>query len=51
MKNIDFDLMDSEYVTIDEKGWHISDDAPDELKKRFWRFLDQATDGAEIELR
>ena len=28
-------LSQSEFVTIDEKGWHISDEAPEDLKKEF----------------
>lgn len=51
MKRIDEDLMNSEYVTIDERGWHISDDAPAELKEEFKRFIEQAEQGAEIELK
>lgn len=51
MKRLDQEMMDSEYVTIDERGWHIADNAPDELKERFERFLEEAQDGMEIELK
>lgn len=51
MKKLDHDLLNSEYVTIDERGWHISDDAPDELKEEFEQFIEEAQDGMEIELK
>lgn len=51
MKRIDHDLLDSEYITIDEKGWHIAKDAPEELKEQFSRFIKEAEDGMEIELK
>ena len=50
MKVIDKELINSKYVTVDEKGWHISDDAPDELKKKFNDFIENAKNGIEIEL-
>lgn len=51
MKIYDEELMNSEFISIDEKGWHISDDAPDELKKKFNEFIEKAKDGMEIELK
>ena len=51
MRMYDEELMNSEYVIIDEKGWHISDDAPEELKKKFHAFIKRAEDGVEIELK
>lgn len=51
MKIIDEELMNSKYVTIDEKGWHISDDAPLALKERFYEFIEKVNDGIEIELK
>lgn len=50
MKEINSDLLNSEYVTIDESGWHISDDAPEEIKAQFEQFINAAEDGMEIEL-
>lgn len=50
MKVIDEELMNSEYITVDEKGWHISDDAPHELKAKFDEFIERASEGIEIEL-
>lgn len=50
MRIYDEELMNSEYITIDEKGWHISDDAPDELKKKFNEFISKAESGVEIEI-
>ena len=46
----DEELMNSEFVSIDEKGWHISDDAPEDLKKKFKKFIENAEKGIEIEL-
>lgn len=51
MKNINEKLLNSEYVTIDERGWHISKDAPEDLKKEFDEFIKSAEDGAEIEIK
>ena len=51
MRIYDEELINSEYVTIDERGWHISDDAPEELKKKFKAFIKKAEDGIEIELK
>lgn len=51
MKIYDETLMNSEYITVDEKGWHISDDAPEELKKRFKEFIEKTENGVEIELK
>lgn len=45
---INSELLKSEYVTVDEKGWHIADNAPEDLKKQFKAFMDKAKDGAEI---
>jgi hypothetical protein len=45
------DWMKSEYITVDEKGWHISDDAPDDLKEKFREFIVKAEQGIEIELK
>ena len=42
MRIYDVELMNSEYITVDEKGWHISDDAPEELKKKFNEFISKA---------
>ena len=50
MKIFDEDLMNSNFVTVDEKGWHISDDAPDELKEKFKEFIEKTEKGIEIEL-
>ena len=33
--------MNSEYITIDERGWHISNDAPDDIKHKFDEFMKQ----------
>ena len=30
---------DSEYITIDETGWHCADDAPDEIKDAYNDFM------------
>ena len=51
MKYYDEELMNSEYITVDEKGWHISDDAPEELKEKFKEFMKKAESGIEIELK
>ena len=51
MKSIENELLDSEYVSIDEKGWHISDDTPENLKQKFKKFIQQAEEGIEIEIR
>ncbi len=51
MKDYDEELFNSEFITSDEKGWHISDDAPEELKKKFKTFIKRAEDGIEIELK
>ena len=51
MKIIDEELMNSEFVTVDEKGWHISNDAPDELKEKFKEFIEKTENGIEIELK
>ena len=51
MKKLNLELLFSEYVTIDERGWHIRDDAPEELKERFEQFIKEAQDGMEIELK
>lgn len=50
MREYNEELMNSEYVTIDERGWHISEDAPEELKKKFNEFISRAS-GVEIELK
>lgn len=50
MKIYDEELMNSEYITADEKGWHISDDAPVELKEKFKDFLEKTEQGIEIEI-
>lgn len=50
MKIIDKELMTSEYITVDEKGWHISEDAPDELKAKFYKFIESAKEGIVIEI-
>ena len=44
------DWMESEYITIDEKGWHISDEAPVELKEKFHTFINNVERGIEVEL-
>lgn len=51
MRMYDEELMNSEYITIDEKGWHISEDAPEELKKKFNEFISKAESGIEIEIK
>lgn len=51
MKIHDEELMNSEYITVDEKGWHISDDAPEELKNKFKEFIKKAENGIEVELK
>lgn len=51
MKMYDEELVNSEYITIDERGWHISDDAPEELKKKFNEFISKAESGVEIEIK
>ncbi len=51
MKIFDEELMNSEHITVDEKGWHISDDAPEELKLKFREFMKKAENGIEIELK
>ena len=50
MRIYDKELMNSKYVIVDERGWHISDDAPDDLKEKFKEFINRAEDGIEIEL-
>ena len=50
MKIIDEELMSSEYITVDERGWHISENAPDELKEKFNEFIEGAQEGMVIEL-
>ena len=32
-------FIDSPYLIIDEKGWRLKDDAPEELKKEFDEFM------------
>lgn len=51
MKIIDNELMGSEFITVDEKGWHISEGAPDDLKRKFEEFIKKAENGGEIELK
>ena len=51
MKIIDEELLESKYVSVDEKGWHISDDAPEDLKQKFKMFIQQAEDGIEIVIK
>lgn len=51
MKSINNELLESEFVSVDEKGWHISDDAPEDLKQKFKKFIQQAEDGIEIEIK
>lgn len=51
MKIHDNELMNSEYVTIDEKGWRISEDAPEELKDKFNEFIKKVEQWIEIELK
>ena len=51
MKIFDEELLNSEYVTVDETGWHISEDAPEELKKKFKDFIKAAQTGIEIEIK
>ena len=36
-----FKFLDSEYFYIDEKGWHLKKDAPDDLKKEFEEYKKQ----------
>ena len=50
MRQHNSNLLNSEYMTIDERGWHISDDAPDDLKKEFEQFIEAAEDGMDIEI-
>lgn len=35
------DWIKSEYITIDETGWHCSDDAPDDIKQKFEEFMEK----------
>ena len=51
MRMYDEEMMNSEYITIDEKGWHISEDAPEELKEKFNEFISKAESGIEIEIK
>ena len=44
------DWMRSEYITIDEKGWHCSEDAPAEIKKKFKEFINMTKSGINIVL-
>lgn len=44
------DWMKSEYITIDSDGWHCSEYAPDDIKKKFSDFLKRVkTDSVIIE--
>lgn len=51
MKIFDEELFNSKFITIDEKGWHISKDAPEELKKKFNEFIKIAQTGIVIEIK
>lgn len=51
MKSFENELLESEFVSVDEKGWHISDDAPEDLKQKFEKFIQQAEDGIEIVIK
>lgn len=42
------DWIKSKYITIDEDGWHCSDDAPDSIKKEFYNFMSQVNSGVKI---
>lgn len=33
------DFIDSPYLIIDEKGWRLKEDAPDDLIKRFEEYM------------
>lgn len=33
------DFIDSPYLIIDEKGWRLKEDAPEDLKKEFEEFM------------
>lgn len=35
------DWMNSEYITIDEMGWHCSEDAPKEIKDAYNEFMEE----------
>lgn len=43
------DWMNSKYITVDEKGWHCSDDAPEEIKKAFKEFMKMADNPIVVE--
>jgi len=34
------EFIDSKYLIIDEKGWRLKKDAPEELKKKFKEYMD-----------
>ena len=42
------DWMQSECITIDEDGWKCSEDAPEEIKKKFNEFMALANDGCKM---
>ncbi len=48
MQVFDEELLNSKYVTIDEKGWHIAEDAPKELKEKFDKYISQIKEQGEI---
>ena len=42
------DWIKSEYITIDESGWHCSDDAPDDIKQKFEDYMSQVNGSVTI---
>ena len=38
--------IESEFITIDENGWHCADDAPEDIKKEFYDFMSKVNSGA-----
>lgn len=45
------DWIESEYITIDENGWHCADDAPEEIRREYEKYMKTVgNSGAEIYL-
>ena len=34
-----------EWVNVDEKGWHLKDNAPDKIKKEFEEYMQEINEG------
>lgn len=43
--------IESEYITIDEDGWHCADNAPKDIKDAFNEYMDMVKKETEITLK